>query len=138
MRDYIKTLMCNFFIAFRTNKCISIPRTKSYYSDKNNFAFSFISYEIFIFCVDFLKRNNYICEKKGYKAFGDNRKGKTSKYWAMPALYSHFTNIDFADIYTVREREIIMKDKDKKRVNFKGNLQTKLLREKLQTINRLY
>ena len=80
VRDYIKTLLCNFFVAYRTNKCVSIPRTKSYYSDHNNFAFSLISYDIFIFCVDFLTAKKYIAEKKGYKAFGDNTKGKRNYY----------------------------------------------------------
>ena len=138
VRDYIKTLLCNFFIAFRTQKCVSSPRTKSYYSDYNHFAFSLISYDVFLFCVDFLTANNYIGQKKGYKAFGDNRKGKTSKYWALPILYSKFNTLDFSDIFTAKEKEIIMKDKDKNRVNFKGNSETKTLRNKLQKINELY
>ena len=138
VRDYVKTLLCNFFVAFRTQKCVSIPRTKSYYSDHNNFAFSLISYDVFIFCVDFLTANNYIGEKKGYKAFGDNTRGKTSKYWALPTLYSQFKTLDFSDIFTVKEKEIIMKDQNKNRVNFKGNSETKVLRNKLQSINKLY
>ena len=138
VRDYVKTLLCNFFVAFRTNKCVSIPRTKSYYSDHNNFAFSLISYEIFIFCVDFLTAKKYIAEKKGYKAFGDNTKGKTSKYWALPILYSQFNTLDFSDIFTAKEKEIIMKDQNKNRVNFKGNSETKILRNKLQSTNELY
>lgn len=138
VRDYIKTLLCNFFVAFRTNKCVSIPRTKSYYSDHNNFAFSLISYDIFIFCVDFLTAKKYIAEKKGYKAFGDNNKGKTSKYWALPILYSQFNTLDFSDICTAKEKEIIMKDQNKNRVNFKGNSETKILRNKLELTNKLY
>lgn len=138
VRDYLKTLLCNFFVAFRTNKCVSIPRTKSYYSDHNNFAFSLISYDVFIFCVDFLTVKKYIAEKKGYKAFGDNTKGKTSKYWALPILYSQFNTLDFSDIFTAKEKEIIMKDKNKNRVNFKGNSETKLLRNKLKSTNELY
>ena len=138
VRDYIKTLLCNFFVAFRTNKCVSIPRTKSYYSDHNNFAFSLISYDILIFCVDFLTAKKYIAEKKGYKAFGDNTKGKTSKYWALPILYSQFNTLDFSDICTAKEKEIIMKDHNKNRVNFKGNSETKILRNKLQSTNELY
>lgn len=138
VRDYLKTLLCNFFVAFRTNKCVSIPRTKSYYSDHNNFAFSLISYDIFIFCVDFLTAKKYIAEKKGYKAFGDNTKGKTSKYWALPILYSQFKTLDFSDICTAKEKEIIMKDQNKNRVNFKGNSETKILRNKLQLTNELY
>lgn len=138
VRDYIKTLLCNFFVAYRTNKCVSIPRTKSYYSDHNNFAFSLISYDIFIFCVDFLTAKKYIAEKKGYKAFGDNTKGKTSKYWALPILYSQFNTLDFSDIFTAKEKEIIMKDQNKNRVNFKGNSETKILRNKLQLTNELY
>ena len=97
-----------------------------------------ISYDVFIFCVDFLTSNNYIGEKKGYKAFGDNNKGKTSKYWALPILYSQFKSIEFADIYTAKEKEIIMKDLNKNRVNFKGDAETKILRNKLQNINKLY
>ena len=138
VRDYVKTLLCNFFVAFRTQKCVSIPRTKSYYSDHNNFAFSLISYDVFIFCVDFLTVNNYIGQKKGYKAFGDNTKGKTSKYWALPILYSQFNTLDFSDICTAKEKEIIMKDQNKNRVNFKGNSETKILRNKLQSTNELY
>lgn len=138
VRDYLKTLLCNLFVAFRTNKCVSIPRTKSYYSDHNNFAFSLISYDIFIFCVDFLTDKKYIAEKKGYKAFGDNRRGKISKYWALPILYSQFNTLDFSDICTAREKEIIMKDQNKNRVNFKGNSETKILRNKLESTNKLY
>ena len=138
VRDYVKTLLCNFFVAFRTNKCVSIPRTKSYYSDHNNFAFSLISYDVFIFCVDFLTAKKYIAEKKGYKAFGDNTKGKTSKYWALPILYSQFNTLDFSDIFTAKEKEIIMKDQNKNRVNFKGNSETKVLRNKLESTNKLY
>lgn len=138
VRDYLKTLLCNFFVAFRTNKCVSIPRTKSYYSDHNNFAFSLISYDVFIFCVDFLTAKKYIAEKKGYKAFGDNTKGKTSKYWALPILYSQFNTLDFSDIFTAKEKEIIMKDQNKIRVNFKGNSETKILRNKLESTNKLY
>ena len=138
VRDYLKTLLCNFFVAFRTQKCVSIPRTKSYYSDHNNFAFSLISYDIFIFCVDFLTAKKYIAEKKGYKAFGDNTKGKTSKYWALPILYSQFNTLDFSDIFTAKEKEIIMKDQNKNRVNFKGNSETKILRNKLESTNKLY
>lgn len=117
---------------------MSIPRTKSYYSDHNNFAFSLISYDVFIFCVDFLTAKKYVAEKKGYKAFGDNTKGKTSKYWALPSLYSQFNTLDFSDIFTAKEKEIIMKDQNKNRVNFKGNSETKILRNKLQSTNELY
>ena len=31
VRDYIKNLLCNFFVGFRTNRCVAVPRTKSYY-----------------------------------------------------------------------------------------------------------
>ena len=82
--------------------------------------------------------NNYIGEKKGYKAFGENDKGKTSKYWALPILYSQFNTLDLSDIFTAKEKEIIMKDNDKNRVNFKGNSETKILRNKLQSVNKLY
>jgi len=97
-----------------------------------------ISYDIFIFCVDFLTAKKYIAEKKGYKAFGDNNKGKTSKYWALPILYSQFNTLDFSDICTAKEKEIIMKDQNKNRVNFKGNSETKILRNKLELTNKLY
>jgi hypothetical protein len=82
--------------------------------------------------------NNYIGEKKGYKAFGDNTRGKTSKYWALPILYSQFNTLDLSDIFTAKEKEIIMKDHNKNRVNFKGNSETKILRNKLQSTNELY
>lgn len=104
-------MICNFFVAFRTDKCVAIPRTKSYYSDQSNFGFSLISYKVFIFCLDFLVEKNYIGEKKGYKAFGGNQKGKTSKYWACPQLYGQFITVDLSDICTPPEKEIIMKNK---------------------------
>lgn len=136
--QYLKTLICNFFVAYKTNVCVAIPRTKSYYSARSNFAFSLISYKVFIFCLDFLVGKNYIGQKKGYKAFGGNQKGKTSKYWALPTLYEHFITVDLSDICTPPEKEIIMKDKNKNRVNFQDTLITKSLRKKLQKINKLY
>lgn len=138
LRAYLKNLICNFYIGYKSRKCIAIPRKKSYYSDKTNFAYKYVSYSLFIFCVDFMKSKGYIDEKKGYKAFGGNQKSKTSKYWAKPKLYSEFKTLQYEDIFMPLEKEIIVKDANKKRINFRGTEYTKILRQRIKNINDLY
>ena len=138
IKDYIKNLICNFFVAFKTKKCVAIPRKKIYYSSKSNFAFGKISCKFFLFALDFLLEKEYVSEKIGYKAFGDNQRCRTSKYWATKKLYSHFQNIDSDAIFTILPPEIILKDRNKKIVDFKLTPELKKLKRTIRGINNLY
>lgn len=119
IKDYIKNLICNFYIAYKIKKCVAIPRKKAYYSEYSNFAFGKISFRFFMFSLDFLVENKYVSKKTGYKAFGGNHKSKTSKYWAVEKLYLHFNNIKADDIFSVSTPPIILKDECKNPIDFK-------------------
>ena len=54
IKDYTKNLICNFYVAYKTKKCVAIPRKKAYYSDQSNFAFGKISFRFFLFVLDIL------------------------------------------------------------------------------------
>ncbi|MBQ9087802.1 MAG: hypothetical protein IJY46_03385 [Lentisphaeria bacterium] len=119
IKDYIKNLICNFYIAYKIKKCVAIPRKKAYYSEYSNFAFGKISFRFFMFSLDFLVENKYVSKKTGYKAFGGNHKSKPSKYWAVEKLYLHFNNIKADDIFSVSTPPIILKDECKNPIDFK-------------------
>lgn len=48
MKEYVKLLLCNFYVAFELQKCVAIPRTKSYYSDRSNFHLQLISHQFLL------------------------------------------------------------------------------------------
>jgi hypothetical protein len=91
-----------------------------------------------MFALDFLVQKEYVSEKIGYKAFGDNGKSKTSKYWATEKLYSHFKNINDDDIFSIPAPQIILKDEYKKSIDFKWTSMLKKLEKTIFEINKLY
>lgn len=136
-KEYLKALVCNFFVAWKSGKNVAIPRDVKFYSDKGNFRFSLVSRDIFLQMLDYLVAGEWVDEARGYKNM-TNGKGYVSAYWATRKLYSKFSNISWEAIETKASPEIILKDIEKKIIRFKGNEFTVAVRGKLTVVNELY
>lgn len=136
-KSLLKALILNFYVGYKSGKCISIPRSENFYSNNKNFNFEKISYTLFLSVLDFLVKNNYVKEILGKK---NNvlKNGYISRYWATSKLYNEFTCINWEMVETRPRPEIMMKNDEKQLINFKGTEFTKNLRSDLKGFNRLY
>ena len=134
---YIQSLLCNFFLAASIKKTLSIPQDKNFYVELHYEKHNNIGYRRMIRLIDFFKKQKYIDFLPGYKniLLGECY---TSVYWAMPRLLAFMTNWSLDDIKEPSIPEIIMRDKNKKVIRFKGTPFTKALRAKISTVNELY
>ena len=111
-KDYLlclENLLCNFFVGFRSRKCIAIPRRRTYYSPKNLGRYK-PNFRILLEIVDYLADNGFIGEKRGFLNRPTNDK-RSSRYWALPKLYCSFS--DWGDDhmqYKMSNSVIYMKD----------------------------
>ena len=135
--QYIKSLLCNFFLASSIKKTLSIPQDKNFYVESNSEIHNGIGYRRMIRLINFLRKEKYIDFLPGCKNVL-TRECYTSVYWAMPKLLAFMTNWSLDDIIVPSVPEIIMRDKNKRVIRFKGTPFTKALRAQISTVNELY
>jgi len=135
-KDYIKMLVCNFFVGFMCNKCIAIPKSREFYQDKKNFKFQYIKKDTLLHVLDHLVENGYIGFKAGFQSEDGN--GFVSRYWAHSKLYSEFEKFNYDMIETKVGDVVILRDDEKHEKWFRDNTAPKDLKKKIKSINKLY
>jgi len=139
LRNHLKVILINLYVAYLSgNKWISYSRDRNKYKTSSRYTKIFIKYNQMISITNTLIALEYIDHKPGYKPVGGKSNGVLSKMRAKRKLKDIFYTLNDTMVTVNQEREtIVLKDKDKNKIEYSDTIHTERMRKRLVKINNL-
>lgn len=136
MLECLKMLLCNLLVAYKSDKCLAIPRKAEAFSEPNRFGKLFIPRTAFLAVVDGMLANNWIGMASGYQPIG--KEGRLTRIWAKSGLHAFFDEVSEHDISTQVGDVVILNNEDEKEIPYDDTPSIVKLRDNLGGINSFY
>ena len=138
MRECLKMLLCNLLVAYKSGKCLAIPRKSEAFSKPNRLGKLFIPRTAFLEVVDGMFVNNWIGMQSGYKS--DDKEGRLSRIWARSELQALWGELSEDDTSTEASESVIFDDCIYRETGYPADDEFYLrgLTQKIEFINSVY
>ncbi len=135
-KEFMVKLLLNLKVSHRTHNVISIMRTPEYYSKiPDRYRHETQSYEITKRITDLLVKHEYIYFKKGMIKKDKYKYGEPSKIRPLEKLLPILNKITSDDFISEPRDLIILRDADKKDIDYKDTTDTQRWRADLEKYN---
>ena len=136
MRKHLKMLLCNLLVAYKSGKCLAMPRKAESFSDGNRLDKLSIHRTAFLAVVDGMFAQNWIGMQPGYKS--KDKEGRLTRIWAGSKLHAFFDAVPGEDISTQVGDVVILNNEDEKEIQYVDTPHIVRLRKNLEDVNSVY